>query len=242
MSARISRNTSEPKSARLLAERLAAIGQVSTGLAHESRNALARSQGCLEMLARRVEDRPEALDLIDRIQSAQRQLLRLYEHVREYAAPLQLARRPYNLKNILDQAWEHLETEWRRRDVRVDVAADDRDLTCEVDPFRIEQVIRNVLENALIACDDGGIITVSFAEAEVDNAPAVCMVLANDGPPLTLEERERIFEAFFTTKTRGSGLGMAISRRIVEAHGGRITLGKPCKGVEVLVTLPKSQT
>ena len=95
----------------LLAERLAAIGQVSTGLAHESRNALARSQGCLEMLARRVEDRPEALDLIDRVQAAQRQLLRLYEHVREYAAPLQLDRRPCNLKDIVYQAWEHLESE-----------------------------------------------------------------------------------------------------------------------------------
>ena len=124
----------------------------------------------------------------------------------------------------------------------MDVVANNLDPTCEVDSFRIEQVIRNILENALIACADSGMIIVSFLEAEVQNAPAIGIVLANDGPPLTLEESERIFEAFFTTKTRGSGLGMAISRRIVEAHGGRITVGQPCKGVEIVVTLPKSQT
>ena len=74
----------------LQAERLAAIGQMVAGLAHESGNALARSQACLEMLALEVEDRPEALDLIGRIQKAQDHLQQLYEEVRSYAAPLKL--------------------------------------------------------------------------------------------------------------------------------------------------------
>jgi signal transduction histidine kinase len=122
------------------------------------------------------------------------------------------------------------------------VEASDLDLVCEVDPFRVEQVVRNVLENAVSACDDSGTIAVSFSKAEIDEAAAVCVTVANDGPPLTPEERERIFEAFFTRKTRGSGLGMAISRRIVEAHGGRIAVGQPPGGVEILVTLRKCQT
>jgi len=226
----------------LLAERLAAIGQVSTGLAHESRNALARSQGCLEMLARRVQDQPDAIDLIDRIQAAQRQLLRLYEHVREYAAPITLDRRPCNLKDVLYQAWDHLESERVGRDIQMHVDASDIDLVCEVDPFRIEQVARNVLENGVSACDDSGTISVSFSNSEIDEAAAVCITVANDGPPLSPEERERIFEAFFSRKTRGSGLGMAISRRIVEAHCGRIAVGQPTSGVEILITLPKNAT
>ncbi len=226
----------------LLAERLAAIGQVSTGLAHESRNALARSQGCLEMLARRVQDQPDSVDLIDRIQVAQRQLLRLYEHVREYAAPITLERQPCNLKDVLYQAWEHLESERVGRKIRLQVEASDVDLVCEVDPFRVEQVVRNVLENSVSACDDSGTIAVLFSEAGTGETQAVCMTISNDGPPLTTEERERIFEAFFTRKTRGSGLGMAISRRIVEAHGGQISVGQPPSGVEILITLPKSPT
>ena len=74
----------------LQAERLAAIGQVVAGLAHESRNALQRSQACLEMLALTVRDRPEALDLIERLQQAQDHLHTLYEDVRSYAAPIKL--------------------------------------------------------------------------------------------------------------------------------------------------------
>ncbi len=225
----------------LLAERLAAIGQVSTGLAHESRNALARSQGCLEMLARRVRDQPEATDLIDRIQAAQRQLLRLYEHVREYAAPIKLDRLPSNLKEILCQAWDYLEYEREELDIQMRVSTSDLDLLCEVDPFRVEQVVRNVLENALNACADSGTIEVSFSNVEINQTAAVCMAVFNDGPPLKEEERERIFEAFFSGKTRGTGLGMAISRRIIEAHGGQIAVGQPQSGVEILITLPRCQ-
>tara|TARA_B100000959_G_scaffold240077_1_gene261066 strand:- start:32 stop:616 length:585 start_codon:yes stop_codon:yes gene_type:complete len=192
------------------------------------------------MLARRVENQPDAIDLIDRIQTAQRQLLRLYEHVREYAAPIALDRRPLSLNDILYQAWDHLESERVGRDIRIHVEADGVDLVCEVDPFRVEQVVRNILENAINSYEDSGTITIAFSEAELNGAAAVLMTVANDGPPLTPEERERIFEAFFSGKTRGTGLGMAITRRIVEAHGGRIAVGQPPHGVEIVVTLPRS--
>src|SRR5262249_53461018 len=92
----------------LQAERLAAIGQMMTGLAHESGNALARSQSCLEMLTWEVEDRPEALDLIARIQKAQDHLKQLYDEVRSYAAPLKLERDPWALSMVWRQTWEHL--------------------------------------------------------------------------------------------------------------------------------------
>src|SRR5215510_2758545 len=89
-------------------ERLAAIGQMMTGLAHESGNALARSQSCLEMLALEVHDRPEALDLIARIQKAQDHLRQLYEDVRGYAAPLRLEREVWDVSGVWRQAWANL--------------------------------------------------------------------------------------------------------------------------------------
>ena len=84
----------------LQSERLAAIGEMVAGLAHESRNALYRGQVCLEMLALEVEDRPEALRLIARLQMAQDDLLTLYEDVQDYAAPIHLERRVCDLAEV----------------------------------------------------------------------------------------------------------------------------------------------
>src|SRR5262249_20076779 len=138
----------------LQSERLAAIGQMMTGLAHESGNALARSQSCLEMLQWEVEDRPEALDLIGRIQKAQDHLKHLYEEVRGYAAPLKLERDVWELSAVWRQAWENLALRRQGRDAELRADLGGLDLHGNVDPFRLEQVFRNIFENALAACAD----------------------------------------------------------------------------------------
>src|SRR5262249_28947483 len=91
-------------------ERLAAIGRWMAGLAHKSRNALQRSQACLEMLKLDVADQPAALDLVSRIQTAQDHLHQLYEEVRDYAAPIRLKREEHDLQVILHETWDHLST------------------------------------------------------------------------------------------------------------------------------------
>jgi two-component system sensor kinase FixL len=227
----------------LQTERLAAIGQMMTGLAHESGNALARSQACLEMLEWEVQDKPEALDLIGRIQKAQDHLKHLYEEVRGYAAPLKLQREPCDLKLVWRQAWEHLALQRQGRDAALHEHAAGLDLTCAVDPFRLEQVFRNILENALAACRDPVRVEVGCAAAELDGRPAVRAAVRDNGPGLSAEQRARIFEPFFTTKTKGTGLGMAIAKRIVEAHGGRIAVGPGVGGgAEIVITLPRANS
>ncbi len=227
----------------LQTERLAAIGQMMTGLAHESGNALARSQACLEMLEWEVQDRPEALDLIGRIQKAQEHLKHLYEEVRGYAAPLKLQREPWDVRAVWRQAWEHLALQRQGRDTTLAEETAGLDLTCAVDPFRLEQVFRNVLENALAACRDPVRVAVVCEAAELDGRPAVRLALRDNGPGLAAEQRQRIFEPFFTTKTKGTGLGMAIAKRIIEAHGGRIAVGPGVSGgAEILITLPRADS
>jgi signal transduction histidine kinase len=194
------------------------------------------------MLSRRVQDRPEAIDLIDRIQIAQRQLLKLYEQVREYATPIMLERSPSDLNDILKLAWDHLESEKQDKNIQLNLRTGDLDVACYIDPFAMEQVFRNVLENGISACGTHGVITVSWIDTTIQSVPAIRISISNDGPPLVLEEQERIFEAFFTKKTRGSGLGMAITKRLVEAHGGLVEVSQPDKGVEILITLPRGLT
>jgi two-component system, LuxR family, sensor kinase FixL len=209
----------------LQAERLAAIGQMVTGLAHESGNALARSQACLELLALEVQDRPEALDLVARVQQAQDHLQQLYEDVRGYAAPLRLDRAPTDVRDVWRRAWDSLAARRQGRAAVLREEADGTDRTCAADPFRLEQVFRNVLENALAACRDPVAITIACADATLEGRPALCVSVRDNGPGLGPEQRRRLFEPFYTTKTKGTGLGMPISKRIVEAHGGRIDIG-----------------
>lgn len=221
-------------------ERLAAIGQMMTGLAHESGNALARSQACLEMLTWEVQDRTEALDLIARIQQAQDHLKHLYEEVRGYAAPLKLDREEWNLAGIWRQAWTHLAVQRQGKEAFLRESIEGVDLCCACDQFRLEQVFRNILENALAACPSPVQIEVATSATELDGRPALRIAVRDNGPGLGAEQRQRIFEPFYTTKTKGTGLGMAIAKRIVEAHGGRIMVGGgPSPGAEIVIFLPR---
>jgi signal transduction histidine kinase len=224
----------------LQAERLAAIGQMMTGLAHESGNALARSQACLEMLALEVRDRPEALDMITRIQNAQDHLQQLYEEVRSYAAPFKLEREVWDVALIWRQAWENLRVRRQGRDAVVHEECNGADLRCAIDTFRLEQVFRNILDNALAACPDPVRISILCADAGLAGQPALRIAIRDTGPGLSPEQARKIFEPFYTTKTKGTGLGMAIAKRIVEAHGGRIAVGAvDAPGAEIILTLPR---
>ena len=85
-------------------------------------------------------------------------------------------------------------------------------------------------------------IEVEYYETQCNRRPAVGVTLRDNGPGLTQEARDRIFDAFYTTKTHGTGLGMAIARRFVEAHAGRIEVGSNAdQGAEIVIILPREQ-
>ena len=223
-------------------ERLAAIGQMITGLAHESRNALQRARACLDMLSLDLSEDSQQIELTRRVQKALDELQRLYEEVRSYAAPIKLSLATCDLVEICRSSWKDLLETHGPTDVRLTAAAGDADPRCHVDRFRCEQVIRNVLENALAASPPEGEVTLTVQECDVDGRPGLRLMVTDDGPGFTTEQSERVFEPFFTTKQKGTGLGMPISKRIMEAHGGTIQVGRDdARGAQVVVTLPRSQ-
>src|SRR5262249_33993200 len=142
------------------------------------------------------------------------------------------------LDSIWRQAWSNLAVRRQGRQANLIERCDGVDLHCSADAFRVEQVFRNVFENALAACRDPVEITVSAREVSLEARPAVLISVRDNGSGLSAEQRRRIFEPFFTTKTKGTGLGMAIAQRIAEAHGGRIGVGSG-PGAEILLTLPR---
>lgn len=221
-------------------ERLAAIGQMMAGLAHESRNALQRSRACLEMLALECEDRPAALDLVARIERAQDYLATLYEEVRQYAAPINLRREPYDLGELWRETWADLTQLHAEKNLRLCEPDGNIDLKCSVDRFTIGQVWRNILENAIQVSTEGGQIRIQCADATLDGRAAVRIGFVDEGPGMAADQRKRVFEPFFTTKTKGTGLGMAIAHRIVTSHGGTIGVAhRDGPGAEFVVVLPR---
>jgi PAS domain S-box-containing protein len=224
----------------LQAERLAAIGEMVTGLAHESRNALQRSLACLETLAIEVEDRPEALDLVKRVQRAQSHLQHLYEEVRSYAAPVKLRFQLISIAEVWRETWSQLENLRKDREVELREENEVADLMVEMDAFAVGQVFRNIFENALVACEDPCEIVIRCAPVLLRGTTALQISIRDNGPGLTAEQAHRIFEPFYTTKAKGTGLGMAIVKRIIDAHGGSIAVGNGTnRGAEIVITLPR---
>jgi len=224
----------------LESERLATIGRMSTGLAHESRNALQRIQAYAEMLELEVDDNAEAAHLVRGILNAQEHVNQLLEEVRGYAAPIRLDRVPVRISSVWREAWNSLDTERKGRQAILCEDARLEETRCQIDPFRMRQVFRNLLENALDACEDPVRIVITCRKIRQANRDVLRIVVRDNGPGLNREQRQRIFEPFYTTKSKGTGLGMAIAQRAAEAHGGVLEVGNCDQRGEIVLTMPVS--
>jgi signal transduction histidine kinase len=143
------------------------------------------------------------------------------------------------LSDVWRKAWTALAPARGDRDVRLDEVFDTADLQCSIASPRMEQAFYNILENALDACADPAVITIRTFEAAHGGQPALAISFRDNGPGLTTEQQEKILQPFYTTKTKGTGLGMPIVVRIVEAHGGRLEVVNRPPGAEFVITLPR---
>lgn len=224
------------------AERLATIGQMLSAIAHESRNALQRIRSGVDMLQLELDETSESRMDLAKISRASDDLQHLFEELGSFAAPIKLEKSDVSLVQIWRQAWSNLESVRSERDAEICEQPTGDPLICRVDAFRIEQVFRNLFENSLDACKDAVRIQIKSRACSMEGKPAVLVSVQDNGPGLTDEQQQRIFEPFFSTKQQGSGLGMAISKRIVDAHGGQIRLGEGQHGAEFQILLDLSAT
>lgn len=224
----------------VVTERLAAIGEAMQGLSHEGRNALQRSQAYMDLLRLHIEDDKEALRLLERIESAQHHLLGHYEEVKSYAAPIVLRCEPCVLDQLVDEFWATFMS--RPIPEKFSHVRGENNLTCDIDVSAIRHVLQLVLDNAVSTAAKPLKIEVSYIEDQIDGMPAVTIIVSDNGPGVPAEDREQVFEPFYTTKASGTGLGLAVCRRIVAAHHGHIAFGTPhCGGASVFITVPRQQ-
>lgn len=215
-------------------ERLAAIGQMVTGLAHESRNALQRARASLDVLE--LDAHTDSRKLIIQAQSALNELQTLYEEVRHYAAPIILDKSKCDLLKLCRLTWAQLELDQSEQNVELVIESETESLNCECDHLRLRQVLRNVFENSLAVSPAGMNIQI---RVHVDPIGMLQLIIRDHGPGFSPEQLENIFNPFYTTKTKGTGLGMAISKRIIDAHGGQIQAkNSDSGGAEIHISLP----
>ncbi len=223
-------------------ERLAAIGQTMAGLAHESRNAFQRSQAALETLALDLDDRPDSLQLVERIQRANDHLLHLYQEVLQFAKPVRLDLRTCHMQELTQTTCQHLVHAGLCKPEQVEVCAAEGVRPTLVDPFAVEQILRNLIENAVVVSPAEVPVVVEITAAWQGDDEAVRVEVKDRGPGIAPEYIERIFEPFFSTRSRGTGLGLPIARRLAEAHGGSLWLETGSDGTTAILELPLKPT
>lgn len=205
--------------------RLAALGEMAAGLAHEIRNPLGGIQLYASMLAQDVGDRPESLQVVGKIASGVRRLESLVGQVLQFSREIVAQPCPADLVQIVDQAVELASAKLAERGVACAVEGP-RPFEVTIDPLLMGQALLNLLLNAAEAIHAGtaGRVTVRFARPHPDSeVKQFHLVVTDNGPGIATQVLDRIFNPFFTTKDTGTGLGLAIVHRVVEAHEGTIT-------------------
>lgn len=219
------------------AERLAALGELASSLAHEIKNPLTSIQGFVQMLPDRAGDEEYIEKTADILRKETTRLDELIENLHSYAKPQVGQRRKVDLYQIVDETLTLLEKEAEKSDVELEVDVPE-DLQVYGDASKLKQIVMNLSLNALEAMPDGGTLTIS---ADCNRSGDCRIVVEDTGVGMDEEQLEKIFNPFYTTKEEGTGLGMAISHRIVQDHGGMMNIdSSPGEGTAVEVLLPTS--
>ncbi len=226
------------------AERLAALGQLSAGLAHEIRNPLSVIKGSAETLQQKLgTSNPLASELAGYISSEVSSLNGLVSHFLDFARPLQLERRPLEVTSLVDRALQDVHDRYPEAKVAVDRQYAAQLPQLSLDAALCEGVFTNLILNAYDAMGaEGGKLKVVIAPASSNGRKGVEIDFEDTGPGVPAAIREQIFNPFFTTKKTGVGLGLSIVSKIVDQHHGwvRVT-SEPGEGACFRVFFPVEQ-
>jgi signal transduction histidine kinase len=215
------------------ADRLAALGQLSAGLAHELRNPLATIKSSAEMLTRNLPEGNElATEMAGFISSEVDRTNSLVTRFLDFARPLSLRKEPTDVTQTIDRAIQQVERENDSIPITRDYAPNLHPLS--IDSEMMERVFYNLILNAVQASPEGSTVAVRTRPAQ----PFTEIAVIDRGDGIPKDQTESIFNPFFTTKPNGTGLGLPIVAKIIDEHGGKLTVeSEPGKGSTFKVLL-----
>ena len=213
-------------------EALAAVGEMAAGLAHEVRNPLGAIHGAAQVLASET-DPDRAREMLEVIQEESARLGRVVGEFLDYARPSTQRREAVDLADLVRRALRSAEAAGQGLKTTVRVA--DGTPPAAGDPDQLQRAVGNILRNAREAAGASGAVRVDVAPEGSDR---VSIRIEDDGPGIPAEALPRLFQPFFTTKARGTGLGLALVHRVIDAHGGEVRVETLPRGAAFILILP----
>ena len=219
-------------------EKLAAIGELAAGVAHEIRNPLSSIKGIASYYRNKFPDGSEDKELAGVMSEEVDRVSRVISELLELARPTRLELKPTNLNELLHHSARLIEQEAAVKKVEIALNLPAEPLMVTVDPDRLSQCLLNICLNSLQAMERGGRLTISCLITEQDQ---LIIEIRDSGPGIATADLARIFDPYFTTKPQGTGLGLAIVQKIVEAHQGQIKVRSTRgRGARFTIILPPS--
>lgn len=219
------------------ADKMAAIGHLAAGVAHEVRNPLSSIKGYATYFGSLFPEDSDNRKAAEVMTSEVDRLNRVITELLEMSRPADVKTRETDVPALLDSSLRLVRQEAESAGVELSVQVDPEAGSAPVDPDRLTQAMINLYINAIQAMPEGGRLTISAGR----RGAALHLAVADTGPGLPVDEARRIFDPYFTTKNTGTGLGLAIVQKIVEAHGGTVEVERTGPdGTTFAISLPLS--
>lgn len=232
------------------AARLASIGEVASGIAHEIRNPLTSISCAIQVLQSEMKDDTKGKKVIYEIQNQIKRLDSSIKDLLNYARPAPPLFKLSNIEDVIEKASFFVSAEAKKCNVNIEIDKRDDIPEVMIDPNQIQQVFMNIMINAIQAMPSGGSLKVSMKmerpeeiadeiKEKIKGERVLVISFKDTGEGIHPDDIKDIFEPFFTKKSRGSGLGLSISLRIIRDHGGEITCTSTInKGTIFCIYLP----
>ena len=225
------------------AERLATLGQVAAGIAHEIRNPLVGIGSTTSLLLEDTDSQDTRRPDLELILQETKRLDRIVNQIIDYARPREIVTVPFDLAALVQEVAKVLDEPLTKKQVGLTVAAPPSPPILQADRDQLKQVLLNIVQNALDASSAGQTIEILISLHDHGIEPGLNLSVVDHGVGISPAHLPHVFEPFFTSgKRQGTGLGLAICRNILEAHGGDITLeSAPGQGTTVRMWIPLRQ-
>jgi signal transduction histidine kinase len=223
------------------ADRLATLGELAAGAAHEIRNPLTSIRCSIQFLRKKLND-PMDIEMADDLISEVDRINEIIEGMLSFAKPQPLKKENTQLKTILLQTIQLVSNTARKEGIEIclDYQADQEAIFA--DPSQLKQVFLNIIMNSIQAIENepGKIyINVTFSDRQNKYTPDYLIEVIDNGDGISIENIDKIFDPFYTTKNEGTGLGLSISYGIINQHGGDIEFfSETGKGTKVKIRIP----